>query len=205
VLEPVPLPKLKQARKKMRDLPPEANIGKLFQFARGWRKVAIGLAAFAGLRVGEIRGLKVADVNFDEGWLYVRQSFSLDTLTLTKTEHERRIVILDVIRPALMEACKNKLPGAFVVTTRHGTPPLGPSVTQAFKRLEASLGMRKFSPHVFRHFFSTSLQRRGIPIEVIRSFLGHGSVTTTDRYPHATDDDLRDALAKLGNGGETGR
>jgi integrase len=65
-----------------------------------WRGVfATGI--YAGLRKGEIFGLKKADVDLDVGLLYVRRSNSSE---ITKGGHEDGIPIADELRPYLREA-----------------------------------------------------------------------------------------------------
>jgi site-specific recombinase XerD len=55
-----------------------------------------------------------------------------------------------------------------------------------------------------RHYFCSTLIRRGASVEAVRVLAGHNSLMVTQRYVHATGTDLRAAIAKLhGNGEET--
>src|SRR5262249_29057485 len=69
-----------------------------------WR-VAFGLAAYAGLRLGEIRGLRWQDVDLDAGTVTVRRSLLTDgTAKPPKTKAGERVVpILPALRRLLVE------------------------------------------------------------------------------------------------------
>jgi integrase/recombinase XerC len=97
-----------------------------------------------------------------------------------------------------------KLPHARIVVNEHGQTPRRQRVLGAFKRLEAKLGVREWSFHSLRHYFCSTLIRRGASVEAVRLLAGHSKLDVTQRYVHATADDLRAAIARLpgkaGNG-----
>ncbi len=67
----------------------------------------------------------------------------------------------------------------------------------ALKRLEQKLGVREWSFHSLRHYFCSTLIRRGASVEAVRLLAGHSKLDVTQRYVHATADDLRAAIARL--------
>lgn len=55
------------------------------------------------------------------------------------------------------------------------------------------------NPHAFRHGSATYLLEKGVDLRLIQDFLGHKSITTTQRYTHITNarkDDIKNAFAK---------
>ena len=70
-------------------------------------------------------------------------------------------------------------------------------VLGALKRLEQQLGVREWSFHSLRHYFCSALIRRGASVEAVRLLAGHSKLDVTQRYVHATGDDLRAAIARL--------
>jgi site-specific recombinase XerD len=51
-----------------------------------------------------------------------------------------------------------------------------------------------------RHYFVTELVRRGAGLEAVRLLAGHSKLEMTQRYAHATGDDLKVAIGRLAGG-----
>jgi site-specific recombinase XerD len=60
-----------------------------------------------------------------------------------------------------------------------------------------SLAIKRVSPHKFRHATASSLVTAGVDVTVIRSWLGHGSLDTTNMYAQANLETKRKALEKI--------
>lgn len=45
---------------------------------------------------------------------------------------------------------------------------------------------RRYSPHIMRHTTATHMLEAGVPLMVIKNFLGHSSVATTEKYAELT-------------------
>lgn len=67
------------------------------------------------------------------------------------------------------------------------------------QRAATALGLKKISPHDFRHWRATQLINAGTPLDVVQDYLGHRSVETTRAY-YAHTDPLRvdDAAKRIG-------
>jgi integrase len=64
-------------------------------------------------------------------------------------------------------------------------------ITQICTRLAKQADIPKFGPHAMRHFFSTQLLKKGVPILLVSKILGHASVKTTEAiYCHLVPADL---------------
>jgi len=53
-----------------------------------------------------------------------------------------------------------------------------------------------FSAHTLRHLFATNMLRAGAQIYEVQKFLGHSSITTTERYLHMTNNHLQEVYNK---------
>ena len=79
-----------------------------------------------------------------------------------------------------------------------GRPLSYASVYDLVLRIRREVGF-DFDPHWFRHTRTTLLLRRGVPIEVVSTLLGHSSITTTlEVYGHLSVEDARRALEAAG-------
>ncbi len=169
----------------------------MLEHADGWLHTAITLAAYAGLRQGEVRALEVQDIDFDRGSLLVRRSMSEDEVTTPKSGHERVVPMLPELKAVLVDATRSKLTRARVVVTISGATPGRSHVLAKLKKLQVRHGLKERSFHALRHFFCSTLIRRGASIEAVRMLAGHSGLAVTQRYVHATGSELESAIAKL--------
>src|SRR6266851_3724222 len=109
---------------------------------------------------------------------------------------------------SLLEALLKRQPRADderLFVNRYGAP-LGASgvrfklahyVAAAAKKVP-SLGSKNVTPHSFRHATAVHLVAAGVDITVIRSWLGHVSLDTTNHYAQANLETKRKALERVG-------
>lgn len=136
-----------------------------------WRPL-IGLMLYGGLRLGEARALRGADVDLDAGIMTVRRSNDSDE---TKSKQDRRLPIIEPLR-VILEAADY---GHHEAISRHGYP---------YKVLataaEAAGIAQHVHPHLLRHSFGTILAGNGVSLDVVQRLLGHANIATTRRYLH---------------------
>ena len=159
-------------------------------------RLAFALGAFAGLRAGEVRGLRWPDVDLKGGTITVRRSISYGEESTPKSEHQRVIPFGEPLR-AWLEAAAKRRPSPFVevARTREGKLWKQSGLNQAFKRAQARAGLSGWSFHDLRHFFTTELARLGAPAPAIQLLAGHADLATTQRYVDMVASDLRSAVA----------
>lgn len=197
-LEVLPdLPPLPRQGRKLPDAPSEEDVAAMLTSAHGWLHLAIALSVFAGVRMGEVRALAVCDVDFKAGNILVRNALSADEVVAPKSGHQRVVPIATPLLPILEAATRSKPPAARLVVNGNGHTPSRQNVLTAMKALEKRIGIREWSFHALRHYFISTLVRRGVSIEAIRMLAGHSKLDVTQRYVHATAADLKAAIAKL--------
>jgi integrase/recombinase XerD len=143
----------------------------------------------AGLRVSELTGLDVDDVDLDDGAVRV----------LGKGGKEREVPVGRYARDAVSAYLTRVRPG-FVSARTRGALFLnargGRLTRQSCSRLLAAyarqIGIdRRVSPHDLRHSFATHLLEGGADVRVVQELLGHASVATTQIYTLVTKEHLR--------------
>jgi len=200
-----PLPK--RGRKVLIPLSVE-QVEKILAVAPPSQRLAFALAAFAGLRAGEVRALRWADVELDDGGagerggtagvLVVRFSQTKGETTTPKSGHEREIPLAPRLTVLLRTARPEHRRG-LVSTAANGQPWGEYGLNQALKRASGRAGIEgSWRFHDLRHFFVTQLFRRGGSAPAVQALAGHLHLTTTQIYAHVAQADLRNTIGLLG-------
>jgi integrase len=181
--------------KKLPAAPTLAEVEDLVAKSTGWIKIAVALGVYAGLRSGEIRALRVGDIDLDVGVIRVVRTFSADEEEQPKGDKERIVPVAPQLADILRTAMQGKGKDERVVVTNRGTTPCRQHVLSRLVELQVRLGARRtWSVHALRHAFCSHLVRVGVGIEAVRALAGHSSIRVTNRYVHATGADLRGAM-----------
>ena len=191
------LPKLPKVGRTVVDAFPISEIAKVLAAAGPRARLAIALAVYAGLRAGEVRGLRWADVNLKTRTLIVRRAITKREEAAPKSGHERLIPIAGPLA-ALLEAAGPRAGQQPVAPTGLGKVWGESGLRQAFRRACKRAGLREYRFHALRHAFVTELFRRGAPAPAVQALAGHASLAVTERYAHVAERDLRSAIAVLG-------
>jgi integrase len=160
-------------------------------------RVAFMLAAYAGLRAGEVRALRWRDVDLDGGRIIVRESMCHGVTSSPKSGHERVVPLTPELRDVLASVRTRKR-DAFVAQTVKGGSWSEFGLLNAFRRACGRAGLEGWRLHDLRHFFVTELFRRGAPAHAVQALAGHADLATTQRYAHVARPDLEAAIARLG-------
>jgi integrase len=155
------------------------------------------LAAEAGPRLGEIRGLKVRNVDFASGLLRFEDGYT------TKGGHAgnkgrrvRSVPMSANVRDALLPYCQGRAADELVFEheAKPGEPICGVSLYRRFVSAAKRAGLPVLRFHDLRHSFGTQAIR-AFNIYEVQRMMGHRHITTTERYLHYAPDP--DAAAKL--------
>ena len=145
-----------------------------------------------GLRVSELIGLRMADLDEGEGVVRVTGKGGKQRLVPVGRAALRAIAeYLAHARPALLRGRSSPL---LFVTNR------GRGITrQGFWKLLRNHGRqagiyRGLSPHVLRHSFATHLLEGGADLRSVQTMLGHADIGTTQSYTHVMRSRLREII-----------
>lgn len=134
-----------------------------------------------GMRSGEVQRLKISDIHFDEHYVVIRNS---------KGGKGRVVPLARISSKYLSRYLESYRPDAghdFVFCTNIGEPMTPDSIKCFFDRLKDSSGVTRVYPHLLRHTFGTSFILGGGSVELLRIYMGHSSIDTTQRYLHVAN------------------
>ncbi len=144
----------------------------------------------AGLRISELVGLDVDDVDLEEG--SVRVIGKGDKQRIVPLGSFACRAVRDYLRtgrPALVSARSRS---ALLLNQRGGRlTRQGCASILGLHARRAGI-RRRVTPHTLRHSFATHLLEGGADVRVVQELLGHASVSTTQIYTLVTEDHLRE-------------
>lgn len=145
------------------------------------------VAAFTGLRMGELRALRWADVNLEASRVSVSRAMSWDTESSTKSRQMRTVPLSGqasaVLRELSERACFTGRSDFIFVRADGGTLDRS-AIRQRFIAAQRAAGLRVRRFHDLRHTFG-SLAIRKFDLVAVQSMMGHSKITTTQRYLHS--------------------
>ena len=181
-----------QSSKTEKYMPNFLSVDEIFELLQAWNdtstaglrnRAMLELFYSSGLRLGELAGLNVMDLDFDQALVKVRGKGRKERIVpvgaparqalqeyLAKTKEVRKKNSEDVFNSPLFL----NLRGARI-TARS----IARIVDEATKK--SKIG-RKISPHALRHTFATHLLNAGADLRSIQELLGHESLSTTQKY-----------------------
>lgn len=156
------------------------------------------LAAHAGLRKGEIRGLRCGDCELDLNRLVVRVALWKAHTGTPKSGHEREVPLTPQLGEALLAAGVDKRPrGECAALSTLGKPWGSTGPYLAFQRTLRRLNLPHERLHALRAFFVTTLLNGLVPAHVVRELAGHGNLATTQVYAATVAGDRGAAVGAL--------
>jgi site-specific recombinase XerD len=156
------------------------------QTRQGHRDYALFLFLYnTGCRADEVAQLKITDLDLALR-LQKEQSF---VKVVGKGRKVRRCPLWSVTAAQLMTETGGRPPSEHVFLNRYGQPLTRFGIYNLVRRYARrlakqlpSITKKRVSPHTIRHSSATHLLQSGVDINIIRDWLGHVSVDTTNRY-----------------------
>lgn len=143
-----------------------------------------------GMRVGELVGIDVGDVDLAERLVRVMGKGSKERVVPFGVPAARALTLwLDEARPALVSGDTD---GALFLG-RRGSRANQRQVRETIHMLCRLARVPDVAPHALRHTAATHLLGGGSDLRSVQEVLGHASLTTTQRYTHVSADRLRSA------------
>lgn len=155
------------------------EVGRIIEVLKNKKhRLMIALAYGAGLRVSEVTNLKVVDLDFDRGVIYVRRA---------KGDKDRVTLLPEKLVPELLEFVAGKDFKDLIFVSQRGGRLSSRTLQKVFgQALKRAVINKNASFHSLRHSFATHLLENGTDIRYVQAFLGHQSIKTTQLYTSVT-------------------
>lgn len=169
-----------------------------------------------GLRISELAGLTVKDVDFENNRVTIRRQLVYESpfyrIDTPKSESGyRTIPMTQEVRDILAFEIENHKPtitvdgiSDFIFRVKKDQPLSKDTASYRYRRLvkaidaEYGTNLSETSIHSLRHTFCSNLINAGVNLKVVQYLMGHKNITTTmDIYAHITDDSVSQEMIKL--------
>ncbi len=158
-----------------------------------WLLSVVVTALHAGMRRNEILTLRWRDVDLAKRRIVIRA-------TNAKSHRKRVIPINDKLHTVLsgqrLDSAGAEKSAEALVFTNEADEPIK-SLRTAWEGARDGAGLVNFRFHDLRHTFASRLVERGVPLLHVSKLLGHSTILMTQRYSHASEDALHDAVSRL--------
>ena len=141
----------------------------------------------SGLRVSELTGLNLADMDRKELMLRVRGKGNKERIIPFGGKAEQALEAYGPTRDEILRKAGSKGNYQAVFLNHLGTRLTPRSVARIVKKYVRLINVNwDLHPHSLRHAFATHLLADGADLRAIQELLGHSSLSTTQRYTHAS-------------------
>jgi integrase/recombinase XerC len=141
----------------------------------------------SGLRVSELTGLNLADMDRKEQMLRVRGKGNKERIVPYGGKAEQALEAYGPVRQDLLRKAGSRGDPQAVFLNHFGTRLTPRSVARVVKKYVRLININwDLHPHSLRHAFATHLLADGADLRAIQELLGHSSLSTTQRYTHAS-------------------
>jgi integrase len=167
-------------------------------------QAALGLAVYAGLRLGELLALDVSAVDLEGGWIHVRRSWDPGAKQFVppKSRKPRKVPIIDKLAKLLANhfvLLDHPSDGLLFPSAKNAEWPTDPAILRrrTCKQWD-DIGLDRLGFHEGRHTFASIGIAAGLNAKTLSTYLGHATITITlDRYGHLMPGSEVEARAML--------
>jgi len=149
---------------------------------------ALELLYSTGIRVGELVTITLHDLDLHNGQIRIQGKGHRErNVFLPDRELSNLLTTYLIIRQYLFYSDQPNL-----LLNSRGQPASTQFIRKLLRTLSEQCGLdQRATPHMCRHSTATELLNAGVDIRFVQKLMGHQSITTTQRYTHVSDEELR--------------
>lgn len=180
---------------------------------------AIVVLLHTGLRISELCGLTVQDIDFERGYINVSHQLRYDKegyrITPPKTENSiRKIPMMKIVKEALQEEIRKRekvqfigVDGYtdFIFLNQKGLPMYATmysvpfsNIVKKYNKSHTENPLPSITPHTLRHTFCTNMARKKMTPNTLQYIMGHKNITMTlGYYTHGSAESAKEEMEEL--------
>jgi integrase len=179
-----------------------AEAEKLIAAARASERTIWATAMYAGLRLGELRALRVEDIDLARGVIHVNRGWDdkEGEIALKTRSGRRKVPIALVLRDFLAEhLLRTGRRGVDLALGRTPSDPfMGKTIQDRADEAWQDAGLNRITPHECRHTFASLMIAAGVNAKALSTYMGHANISITlDRYGHLMPGNEEEAAGLL--------
>ena len=161
-------------------------------------RAMIELLYATGLRVSELVGLSLRDLDLDNGCITAHGKGSKDRVVpIGECAHLWIRRYLECARSEILSHAGNGGETSTLFVTRRGSGMTRQGFWKLLKNYAVLAGIRKpLSPHKLRHTFATHLISHGADLLAVKEMLGHADISSTQIYTHVSRERMKRIFAE---------
>jgi integrase/recombinase XerD len=152
-------------------------------------KAILELMYAAGLRISEAAGIKMGDVDLEDGFVRVIGKGSKERLIPVGASAVRAIKLYLTGGRALLAG---RMRDDHLFLSARGRGLSRQAIWNIVKHYSAAARVPGVTPHTLRHSFATHMLKGGADLRAVQEMLGHASISTTQVYTHVAKDHLKE-------------
>lgn len=152
----------------------------------------------SGIRISELVNLDLKDLNFKDRFVKVLGKGRKERIVPLGRKSSEALQNYINMRSDLIKKGSDEKEGMSALFLNHkGERITSRGVQNIVIKYVSETGLKKkITPHTLRHSFATHLLDAGADLRTIQEFLGHSSLSTTQKYTHLTTDRLMQVYDK---------
>ena len=133
-----------------------------------------------GLRISEVCKLRISDVRFDNDCILINgKGYKQRIVPMSRTVRKYMERYLNFYRPEVVHD--------YFFCDVNDKPITSDAVRNVFCRVKNRTKINRLHPHLLRHTFATSFILGGGSLELLRIYMGHADIKTTQSYMHVVN------------------
>jgi integrase/recombinase XerD len=165
-----------------------------YKLATVKNQIIMGLLVYQGLMSQEITGLKLKDLNLEEGTIYIKGSGHVNSRTL-KLKGKQVILLQRYLRE--VRAMQKERGTDILLLNIRGTALQEQTVNYLVSSYRHLFPERLLNPTTIRQSVIANFLKSGKDIRLVQTFAGHRNPSTTEKYKQTQVEELKAAVMKF--------